>query len=435
MGLPVLLLGAVRGQQAGAQQAPGAALAGMLDRPDDPAAMFRYGRAAADAGDLDAVAAALERLLATRPGLSNIRFELGLLHLRGGNAGLATIYLRDALADPDVPPEIRGKGMALIAEAGQAQSVWDRWGTASLGLQHHTNANSGPDGTVQFVTSTGEVEGRLRSEDTGHPDTALVLSLSGGISADLGLQAGHRFVLPGTLHFERYREQSSLDIGYAGLSPGLAFDLSHVAGAPAQVTVSLPLACLTRGGDDYLAEAGLAVEGTWRSGRRTLLRAGLTAKRQDFRDTPDAPSNDNRDGLLSGLYLGVVRDIGTRLQVSAEVFGRRKGAAEEYEAYRERGAWLQIRRLFDAGRMSAHGPWEARLFAAYSVVDYDDLDTAIDLDTSQKDKRTQIRAELSIPVGERLDLTAGLGWYDNNSNFAIRDYEDGTAELRVEHRF
>lgn len=412
-----------------------AALRRMLDRPGSPDRMFAYGQSAAQAGDPTGVAIALERLLAFEPSLSNIRFELGLLYLRAGNPGLAASYLEEALTDPSVPDDIRERGLALIEEATDATRVWSHWGEIRAGVRHDTNANAGPDGTVQFVTSIGEVQGRLRSEDTGQADVAASLALSGGLSADLGFQAGHRFVLPGLLYFEKYREQNQLDIDFANLAPGIAFNFRNGGDRSGTVTVSLLGAHLRRGGDDYLTESGAAVEAIYRGSQQTLLRGGVSGKDQDFRNTEDAPVNDLRDGALWGAYIGAVRDLGTQTQISAEIFGRRKEAEVDFEAYREWGLFAQVRRLFAAPILDEHGPWEARFSATYSVVDYDDLDLSIDLDTAQQDKRLRLEAQLIAPVTQSMNLTARIGHYDNNSNFAIRAYDNTYVALELAHRF
>lgn len=400
------------------------ALERLLQMPGDPNETFRYGTAAAEAGDASGVTASLERLLVFDPGLANLRLELGLLYLRVGSPALAEQYLRDALTDPDVPPDIRKRGLELLEEAGRLNKRWKFSGFASAGLRYDSNANAGPDGVVQFVTGIGEVQGRLRPEDTGQPDYSATFYLSGEARYDLGLQAGHQLVLPGLLYAEKYREQSQLDLAYGNLAPGIEFNLSHLVGQPAQVTVSTFLARLSRDNQLYLDEMGVFVDGAMRQGQAWLWRGGLGAKNQNFFSTDAAPLNDQRDGGLYSVFAGGVYDASARTQISVEILARRKTADVDFEAYREFGAIAQIRQLFDAGRLSKYGSWQAGLVTTYSVVDYDDLDLSIDLDTAQQDHRYRIEAQLSAPISASTGMVLRAGYYRNQSNFSIREYDD-----------
>lgn len=400
------------------------ALGGLLAQPADPNVTFRYAASAADAGDAVGVVASLERLLVLEPQLGNLRFELGLLHLRVGATALAERYLREALADPSIPAEIRDRGIDLLERAVDSNRRWRFSGFGALGFRHDSNANAGPDGVVQFVTSIGEVQGRLSPEDTGQSDYSATASLTGEARYDLGFQAGHDLVFPAVLYGEFYREQTELDLAYASVSPGLDLNLSRTLDRPARLRVNLVLARLVRDSARYLDEAGLSVDLAVRASPAVLYRAGFSAKQQDFFDTDDAPLNDDRDGMLYGAFLGTAYDVSERTQISGELLARRKTAAVDFEAYREYGAVAQLRHLFDAGAMFRHGPWEAGLVATYSVVDYDDLDLSIDLDTAQRDNRYRLEGEISAPISDAAVAGLRIGYFDNQSNFEIRDYDN-----------
>lgn len=411
------------------------ALEQLLREPADPNTTFRYASTAADAGDATGVVASLERLMVLEPRLSNLRFELGLLHLRVGATPLAERYLSEALADPSIPSDIRDRGLALLDSAVAANRRWRFSGYGAVGLRYDSNANAGADGVVQFVTGIGEVQGRLRPEDTGQPDYSATAYLSGEARYDLGFQAGHELVLPGALYGESYREQDQLNVAYANFSPGLDLNIASLAGRPARLGVNLFLARLARDGAHYLDEAGLFLDGAIRQAPAFLLRAGFSAKHQEFFDTDDAPLNDNRDGQLYGGFLGAVYDISERTQLSGELLGRRKTASADFEAYREYGAIAQVWHLFDAGGLSRHGLLQVGLSATYSVVDYDDLDLNIDLDTAQQDRRYRIEGEFNTRVSEDAGIALRMGYYRNQSNFAIREYDNIYVAIEIGKSF
>lgn len=435
-GYSILLLGLLSGFAASAETLSyGRALDHLLARPADPGTIFSYGRAAADARDASGVTASLERLLVFDPRLSNLRLELGLLQLRVGSPALAEQYLRDALADPAMPEEIRARGMDLLAEAAARDQRWQVDGRIAAGIRYNTNANSGPDGTVQFVTDIGEVQGRLRSEDTGQADYSATLSLSGAARYDLGTQAGHALVLPGLIYLERYREQTQLDLGYVNIAPGIEFRLDHLADRPARVTLSAFLARLVRDGETYLDEAGLSIDAIVQQRPGLLWRVGFSGKDQQFFNTDEAPLNDNRDGGIYTLFAGSEVVTGPRTRLSGELFGRRKAARRDYEAYGEWGVRAHALHLLPDPIQTGYGPWELGLLGTYSTVDYDDLDLSIDLDTAQRDRRYRIEAQLGVPVSARAMVTARVGYYRNQSNFAIRDYDDTYVTVELASSF
>ncbi|MEM8548357.1 MAG: hypothetical protein AAGF46_09375 [Pseudomonadota bacterium] len=400
------------------------ALGSLLTQPDDPGVILQYAGQAAEAGDATGVVASLERLLVFEPRLSNLRFELGLLYLRTGLPELAEPYLREALSDPAIPADIKTRGLELIEQAQVDARPWSVSGYGAVGLRYDTNANSGPGGVVQFVASGAEVQGRLRPEDTGQPDFSATAFLTGSYRHDLGFQASHDFVLPATLFAQKYREQNQLDVLYLNASPGVEFNLTPVLDRPAQLTVSTFFARLVRDDERYLDEAGGFIEAALRQDARLLWRAGFNGKYQQFSRTAEAPLNDLRDGGFYGAFVGADYDLSSTTQVTVDLLGRRKTARADFEAFREYGGVLQIKRLADLGAWSKHGLWQFGLTATYSVVDYDDLDLSIDLNTAQNDRRYRIEGQFDAPVSDKVIVNLRFGYYRNQSNFAIRDYDD-----------
>ena len=411
------------------------ALAALRAAPNDIGRNFEYARTAAEAGDAAGLIAALERILVANPELSNLRLELGLLYLQRGAPILAEHHLRDALAEPAMPADVRQRAEDLLAASEQAQARWRSEGFVRLGGAFNTNANSGPDGTVQFVTDIGEVEGRLRSEDTGQAD--LSASGSAGVTAyyDLGFQAGHELFLEGLLYGEAYREQKQLDLGYGQGRIGVDLFLGPSLGTPTSLRLAAQAATLSLGGDSYLSEAGVSAEAAIRTGPKVLWQGGLVGKAQDFRNTSDAPRNSDRDGALYSATLGVAYDVSTTVQVIFDLYGQRKTADADFEAYWGYGGRARIRHLFRAPLGNGEQSWEVSALADVSRVDYDDLNLSIDLDTAQQDNRFRGEVMLSLPLSLQRALEAQIGYYENSSNFAIQDYDDTYTSMSLIWRF
>jgi hypothetical protein len=402
-----------------------------LARTEDPEALFRYAEAAAAVGDAPAAIAALERLLAMEPGLSNIRLELGYLYVQTGETELGISYISDALQDPAMPPPVRQRALEILAEAQAADRRWTFFGNVTTGLRHDSNANSGPDGTVQFVLGPREINGRLDPEDTGQADASAYANLFGEARYDLGLQGRHQLVFSGTLYTEKYRDQTQLDLLYGNVVGGPELDLGSALGRPATATLDVVAAYLERDRERYLSELGLAAEAQVLMSERTIVRAGISGKSQEFYDTREDPLNDNQDGALYGAFAGITYDFDERTRILFDAILRDKTAAKDFEAYREIGAALSLSRFFPAPVAAARGDWEASLLASYSQVDYDDLDLSIDLDTAQRDRRSQVEAGLSVPVAARAAVLVRVGYFRNDSNFAIQEYDNRYAAVEL----
>jgi hypothetical protein len=398
--------------------------------PAEQEARFDAASAAVAAGDAQAAIAALEQMLAADPGLSNIRLELGYLYIRTGETARGKDYVAEAVRDPTMPPWVRQRALDILAEAEGADRRWTFYGNATTGLRYDTNANSGPGGTVQFVVGGAEVNGRLGPDDTGQPDVSAYASLFGEARRFLGAEGQHQLVLSGTLYTEKYREETQLDLLYGSVIAGPVFNLGTSLGRAATVSLDLIAAYLERDRQHYLTELGLAAEGQMLVGEGTLLRAGVSARSQEFYRTDEDPLNDNQDGALYGAFAGVTYDVDPRTRVILDGYLRHKTAARDFEAYDEIGASLSVSRYF----RSPVGPdsdWEGNLLGSYSRVDYDALDIAIDLDTAQRDRRYLIETSLSVPVGAGAAVLARVGYFCNDSNFAIQEYDNTYAALEI----
>ena len=121
----------------------------MLARPDDLDAAFEYAALSVQVGDLEAAVATLERMLIFAPGLPRLQLELGVLYFRLAAYETARSYFEAAVAEPDVPPEVRGKVEPYLAGIDQAGVTTRFTGQARVGIRYQTNANRAPnDGII-----------------------------------------------------------------------------------------------------------------------------------------------------------------------------------------------------------------------------------------------------------------------------------------------
>jgi hypothetical protein len=104
----------------------------MLQSPSNAEVILAYVKVAAQVGDNEAAASALERLLLFKPNMPQLELELGAVYFRMGSFELARSYLEKAKADnppPDLQPWIE-RYLSEIPRLERAQRV-----SANVGAQ------------------------------------------------------------------------------------------------------------------------------------------------------------------------------------------------------------------------------------------------------------------------------------------------------------
>jgi hypothetical protein len=109
---------------------------------------FHFAEVATQRGDYEAAIGALERMLFYNPRLPRVRLELGVLYFKLGSYAMARSYFNSSIATPDVPPEVKAKVDAFLAEIDRRLSP-HKWNVfLQSGMRYQTNANAGPDGLL-----------------------------------------------------------------------------------------------------------------------------------------------------------------------------------------------------------------------------------------------------------------------------------------------
>lgn len=165
-----------------------AAFRASMARPADANLALRYAQIAASRGQTRAAIAALERALRYNPRLDTLRLELASLNMAAGSPDIAAVYAREALAAPDIPPDVAARARSLLAgaERGSARSLFE--GSLFAGARYDSNATQTTTlGTVSvFSPQFGIVP--VTPSNRGRSDASLVLSGQVSHRYDLGLQ-------------------------------------------------------------------------------------------------------------------------------------------------------------------------------------------------------------------------------------------------------
>jgi tetratricopeptide (TPR) repeat protein len=135
----------------------------MLADPGNLDKAFAFADLAIQTGDLEGAIAAMERMLLVDPNLPWVRLELGVLYFRLGSFEVARTYLQHALTAPNLPPAVRDRIRALLAQIEQqkaalplggaiASASHERANLASDSAEHSAHAATIPNFTSQDRT-------------------------------------------------------------------------------------------------------------------------------------------------------------------------------------------------------------------------------------------------------------------------------------------
>jgi tetratricopeptide (TPR) repeat protein len=165
-----------------------AAFRDSVARPTDANLALRYAQLAAARGQTRAAIAALERALRYNPRLNSLRLELASLYAAAGSPDIAAVYAREALASPDIPPDVAVRARQLLAgaERGSARSLFV--GNLFAGARYDSNANQAT--TLGSVSAFSPFFGIVPVTPSirGQSDASLVLTGQVAHRYDLGLQ-------------------------------------------------------------------------------------------------------------------------------------------------------------------------------------------------------------------------------------------------------
>ena len=132
----------------------------LLANPTDIRLIYRYAQLQIQAGNYEAAAGALEQMTILAPDQPRVQFELGAIYMRMNAPQTALPYLREALASPNLPDDVRQQAEIYLAEAERRSNRSQLSGDITFGMRWDSNANLVPAGNAVFsrgvVVQSGE---------------------------------------------------------------------------------------------------------------------------------------------------------------------------------------------------------------------------------------------------------------------------------------
>lgn len=188
----------------------------VLDDPDNQELNFRYAKAQIDSGNLTGAAATLERMLLIDPDLADIRVYYGLVLFRLDSLGEAERVLEEALELP-LSASLRQEAERYLAEIIKRKKRFRASVQLSLGSHYDWNRNAASNTGANLVLDSRL---DLEEEDRRQYDWAIVGSLRGEFSYDLGFQAPHKLIGAFTYYHDEQMGIEDLDTKAGTVSGG-----------------------------------------------------------------------------------------------------------------------------------------------------------------------------------------------------------------------
>ncbi|HEX7533127.1 MAG TPA: tetratricopeptide repeat protein, partial [Methyloceanibacter sp.] len=190
----------------------------MLARPNDLDLAFEYATLSSEAGDYEGAISTLERMLIYAPNTPRIQLELGVLYYRIGAYEVARSYFAQALANPNIPPEVANQVKLYLSQLALTADPPPFSATFFSAIRWESNANSGPG--TQSVTLNG-IDFTINEQSVGHEGWS-ALNI-GTLHYNWNLKQGDRIELDAlaysTAYFENELQDVSLDFFEVTLGP------------------------------------------------------------------------------------------------------------------------------------------------------------------------------------------------------------------------
>lgn len=425
-----LLISAAVGLSAVAIDASAQDFDAVYAAPDDPDLNLEFARRAADAGEFNAAAGALERVLIADPNRHSARLLYAVILFRLDDLQGARDQL-DLLDPVMLTPLQRAEAARYRARIERSRSTTRFSGSLSAAVTYEEDAAGA------LTTQFDSIVAPPVSEEGG----AAVFSVRFGVAHDLEGAPGYS-VFGAVGGYDRSTfDDIDGDVRRGDVEAGISY-----IGRLNSWNISAVARALDLLDDPYMREVGAKAQASWRTSNATTVSVSGEAVSQTF----DEPAVDalagiiggDRDGWRYSVNVGVTHRLSARSSVGVSAGWQDKQA--DYEPFGYSGPSLQAR--YDIG--ARRGQYLA-ISGGMQWLDYDAPDPVfIGFGTpAREDVRSWARVAVGAPISAFTSVGATGDWrqdvgiegaltYGARDSLApLADYHSWGAELRLTWRF
>jgi hypothetical protein len=414
------------------RQAYNAAFKAMMADPGNLDKTFAFASLAVDVGDFDGAISALERMLLIDPNLPRVKLELGVLYYRVGSYQVAQNYLNDALASPNVPPEVAEKAERFLAEIDKRLSRNRFSGSLYAGMRYQSNANAGPSGTNVRVFG---IDATLSNQFTSKSDWNGFAAAQVKHEFDFQNQRGDTFESTALLYGTRQIEQTQVNLGYAELTTGPRFRFP----TDGIGTLSLrPYGIL-----DFVSLDDIRYY--WAPGGGLNLNAIVSPETTGdvifeyrdlrYRDTNKQPFNTDRNGRELRGQVGGTQVLFDIIQLGAYFGVIDEDAQLKSQINREYDATLTAAVIYKPPLIPGELPWNTSIQATRAWINYQEPDPTIDPDVTRRDRDWRLSLSTNVPITDQWGVNLTVARFMRTSSIVNFEYNNTSVAVGATFRF
>lgn len=404
----------------------------MLREPANLDLMFEYAQLAVSVGNYDAALGTLSRMLLFNPNLPRVRLELGALYFQVGSYEASRSYIAQALAAEDVPPEIRERANAYLAEIDKrtARSVFT--GSISAGVRWQQNANSGP-GTAN-VRALGQ-DALLDNQFLRQSDWNLFALANLQHRYTLDPYSGHTLETTLALYGTRQFKLNELDVALAEVTTGPRFALGDTGPGFAYLRPYV-LANIV-GLDDarYYYTGGAGLGFTQQFGDRVALDMAYERREKRFRNSAARPFATDQDSgenaLLASVRYAVYSDV--ILTVGGTVAD--ENADQDYRSNKRATGGVSVSYYYNPDWLWSTLPWSVSLGAQRLYTKYDEPDPGVDPNVERVDREWRFALVNVAQITDEFSFFTQVQRYLVDSNLPNFTYNNWALSAGVTWSF
>jgi len=399
-------------------------------------ARSKYATLLVRAGNFEGGIAALEGLLISPDAPANMRVELAVLYFRLGSYAIAESYLRTAIEDPRLEPDIKSQAESLLRDVIQRNKTSQISGSLMIGLRGQSNPTSATDNRQVYFLSI-PVE---RGADAG-PKSDVDTHVWGKIDhvLDLDMQNEAAVVTSLVAYANHYKSVDSYakQIGYSK-----PFDLAILAGstgvrfkpmAPTELTIRphLIFGGAIANGSPYFTNNGFGVDGDYRAADSVTWGGAYENTKLSFSSREDMPNSTLQGGTRQTVRLNASFETAPGHFLLAELGYADHDGNTSYTGYR--GPQLRVSYLvsYEPPMASSGLPWTTTVSGSALLRNYRGADPTVDALTVRNDNEWRLSLVNYMPLTRDIALQLQLEYSNTSSNISNFSNTNTSGSLGV----
>jgi tetratricopeptide (TPR) repeat protein len=404
----------------------------VLQNPADMGINAAYAERLIDAGEYEKAIASLERILITDPSQAQIRVEIGALYFRLGSYETARTYFQRALADPNLPAELKPKCEQFLADIKERLSPSQFTGFGSVGARWDSNANTGSDNTL--LRAGGITVNRPAST---RPQSDFSFFGAGKVQHDYDLDLQDEGRIESTLlgYGSAYTRFSHQDVVLGELTTGFRFkpaptDLKDLSIRPHIIANYVGL-----DGDRYLDTYGFGLDVTMTWSERLASELTFEYRREDYGPIATLGDTQHQTGDAKVVKLRTAYELAANQLLIADLYYRSDAARRGYYDYTHYQGVFTYSLTYQAPGQLTPRPWTVSPYVGWYSRGYAAPDPTIDPVHKRDDDQVRLGVQNSIPIAEGWSTFQQAEHIWGLSNIPNYDYRDTVVMIGLTRTF